>query len=385
MRSSRLTIIADENMPSVEPLFEEIGKVVRVSGRDLRAEQLVDADLLLVRSVTKVDEALLTQAENLKFVGTATIGMDHLDTAYLDSRKITYSNAAGCNADSVVDYALAAIYREAAIRKVDPKSLSYGVIGAGNVGGRLVARLEKLGVSVLVSDPPKVKRIPSFIDTPLDELLKKSDVVCCHLPLTKAGSDQTYHLLSEAELAHLKPDVIFLNAGRGPTVDGEALKAVALKHPDMTLLLDVWEFEPEVDLELAARTTLATPHIAGYSLEGKLRGTFMLYQRFMEYIGVVAGKQFSSILPLPEKPIMVLEDSTTALEVINFLYNYDDDDTRFRESLSLDASVQRKQFDLLRKTYPVRREFSSLTLTGVVSDSLRHELHALGFNLEVKQ
>ena len=164
MRSSRLTIIADENMPSVEPLFQEIGKVVRVSGRDLTPEQLGEADLLLVRSVTKVDEALLTQAENLKFVGTATIGMDHLDTAYLDSRKITYSNAAGCNADSVVDYALAAIYREAAIRKVDPKTLSYGVIGAGNVGGRLVARLEKLGVSVLVSDPPKAKRIPSFID-----------------------------------------------------------------------------------------------------------------------------------------------------------------------------------------------------------------------------
>ena len=385
MRSSRLTIIADENMPSVEPLFQEIGKVVRVSGRDLTPEQLGEADLLLVRSVTKVDEALLTQAENLKFVGTATIGMDHLDTAYLDSRKITYSNAAGCNADSVVDYALAAIYREAAIRKVDPKTLSYGVIGAGNVGGRLVARLEELGVKVLVSDPPKVKRIPSFIDTPLDELLQKSDVVCCHLPLTKSGAHPTYHLLSEAELAHLKPDVIFLNAGRGPTVDGEALKVVSHKHPDMTLLLDVWEFEPEVDLELAARTALATPHIAGYSLEGKLRGTFMLYQRFMEYIGVVAGKQFSSILPLPEKPIMVLDDATTALDVINFLYNYDADDMRFRESLSLDASVQRKQFDLLRKTYPVRREFSSLTLTGVVSDSLRHELHALGFNVEVKQ
>ena len=384
MRNSRLTIIADENMPSVEPLFDDFGKVVRVSGRDLSAEQLIEADLLLVRSVTNVNEALLSQAKNLKFVGTATIGMDHLDTAYLDNRQIAYSNAAGCNADSVVDYALAAIYREAAIRKVEPKTLSYGVIGAGNVGGRLVARLEELGVNVLVSDPPKVKRIPSFIDTPLDELLQKSDVVCCHLPLTKAGAHPTYHLLSEAELAHLKPDVIFLNAGRGPTVDGEALKAVALKHPDMTLLLDVWEFEPEVDLELAARTALATPHIAGYSLEGKLRGTFMLYQRFMEYLGVVAGKQFSSILPLPEKPIMVLDDSTTALDVINFLYNYDADDMRFRDSLSLEASVQRKRFDLLRKTYPVRREFSSLTLTGVVNDSLRHELHALGFNVEVK-
>ncbi len=166
MRNSRLTIIADENMPSVEPLFDDFGKVVRVSGRDLNCQsKLGAADLLLVRSVTKVNEALLSQAKNLKFVGTATIGMDHLDTAYLDSRKITYSNAAGCNADSVVDYALAAIYREAAIRKVDPKTLSYGVIGAGNVGGRLVARLEALGVNVLVSDPPKAKRIPSFIDT----------------------------------------------------------------------------------------------------------------------------------------------------------------------------------------------------------------------------
>lgn len=385
MRSSRLTIIADENMPSVEPLFEEFGKVVRVSGRDLSAEQLVDADLLLVRSVTKVNEALLSQAKHLKFVGTATIGMDHLDTAYLDSQKIAYSNAAGCNADSVVDYALAAIYREAAVRNVDPKMLSYGVIGAGNVGGRLVARLEELGVNVLVSDPLKAKRIPSFIDTPLDELLQQSDVVCCHLPLTKSGTHPTYHLLSETQLAHLKQDVIFLNAGRGPTVDGDALKAVAVKHPDMTLLLDVWEFEPEVDLPLAARTSLATPHIAGYSLEGKLRGTFMLYQQFTEYLGAIAVKQFYSILPLPENPIMVLDDSSTALDVINFLYNYDDDDKRFRDSLSADTALQRKQFDLLRKTYPVRREFSSLTLTGVANDSLLYELYALGFNVEVKQ
>lgn len=377
-------IIADENMPAVETLFSSFGEVRRVAGRSIEPSQLADADTLLVRSITQVNAQLLREVDNLEFIGSATIGMDHMDSHYLTDRAIPFSNAAGCNADSVVDYALAAIYEYAEQRALDPLSLSYGVVGAGNVGSRLVSRLTALGVSVLVSDPPRALQDPSFIDTPLAELMAQSHVVCCHLPLTTSGEHATHHLIGESLLQQLSPGALLLNAGRGPTIDGEALLRFSKQRTDVTLVMDVWEKEPTVDSELASRVLIGTPHIAGYSLEGKLRGTFMLYERYSEILGLEVSASFDSLFADYPTPMLELNRQTTVQQVIQSVYSIKEDHQRFMDSLT-PAENQPKAFDQLRKSYPVRREFSSLKLTGQTTGAMKIQLAALGFKVDEVQ
>ena len=374
-------IVADENMPAVESLFSSFGEVRRVAGRSLETSQLVDADTLLVRSITQVNAQLLDDAKRIEFIGSATIGMDHMDAHYLNERSIPFSNAAGCNADSVVDYALAAIYEFAEKRALDPLSLSYGVVGAGNVGSRLVNRLAALGVRVLVSDPPRAKRDSDFVDTPLAQLMAQSDVVCCHLPLTKGGEHATHHLLGASLLNQLAPGSLLLNAGRGPTINGQELLKFAQQRTDVTLVMDVWEDEPDVDVELAERVLIGTPHIAGYSLEGKLRGTYMLYERYCELLGLPVSVTFDSLFTDYQTPCMDLTRQTTVQQVIRSVYSINEDHQRFIASLNPIKS-QAQAFDQLRKRYPVRREFASLKLSGKTTEAIKFQLSALGFKVD---
>lgn len=374
-------IIADENMPAVEALFNPFGDVKRVAGRGLSHHQVSDADLLLVRSITQVDRPLIQSAKRLSFVGTATIGMDHLDIDYLNHQSIPFANAAGCNADAVVDYVLASIYRYCQKHSLDPTQLVLGIIGVGNVGGRLADRLKQLGVSVLASDPPRAQRDASFEDTPLSQLIEKSDVVCCHLPLSRTGRFPTASLLSKDLLSKMKKGALLVNAGRGPTIDQAGLLSVALERPDVTLVLDVWQDEPRVDSTLVDRTMIATPHIAGYSLEGKLRGTYMLYLSYCQQIGHTPDIPFEAILPDVNLPSLTIGPETTPLDLIEAVYDICGDDLRFRESIKGDPSEQPLRFDQLRKQYPIRREFSSLALKGHATDKQRKVFSALGFNL----
>jgi len=377
-------IVADENMPAVETLFSSFGEVRRVAGRSLEPSQLADADTLLVRSITQVNAHLLSEAQQLEFLGSATIGMDHMDSDYLAERSIPFSNAAGCNADSVVDYAIAAIYEYAEQRTLDPLSLSYGVVGAGNVGSRLVSRLNALGVNVAVSDPPRAQRESSFIDTPLAQLMAESDVVCCHLPLTLSGEHATHHLIDAELLNTLKPDSLLLNAGRGPTIDGEALIQFAQQRTDVTCVMDVWEKEPSVDRGLSERMLIGTPHIAGYSLEGKLRGTYMLYERYCDVLGLPVSSTFDSLFKAYPTPMLELTRQTAVQQVIQSVYAIMDDHQRFMDSLT-PMNSQPKAFDQLRKSYPIRREFSSLKLSGQTTGSIKAELAALGFKVDEVQ
>ncbi len=377
-------IVADENMPAVETMFSSFGEVRRVAGRSLESSQLADADALLVRSITQVNAQLLSDAKQLGFVGSATIGMDHMDTHYLAERSIPFSNAAGCNADSVVDYALAAIYEYAEMSALDPLKLSYGVVGAGNVGSRLVNRLSALGVNVAVSDPPRAERDASFVDTSLAQLMAQSDVICCHLPLTTSGDHATHHLIDASLLQALKSGALLLNAGRGPTIDGKALADLAVQRSDVRLVMDVWEEEPRVDKDLANHVLIGTPHIAGYSLEGKLRGTYMLYERYCEILGHDISTSFESLFTDYPSHKLQLTQQTTVLQVIRSVYSIQDDHDRFINSL-MPIDNQSQAFDQLRKSYPVRREFSSLKLTGQTTESIKSELAALGFKVDEVQ
>lgn len=374
-----MKIIADENMPLVEQIFSEIGEVQRVAGRSMSRADVGDADLLLVRSVTSVNAELLA-GSRVQFVGTATIGTDHVDQHYLQQQGIGFSSAPGCNADAVVDYVLSALFHLAEQQGFDPFLRTYGVVGVGNVGGRLAARLQRMGCRVLLNDPPRAAAGEAGF-VALEQVLAEADVICLHTPLTRDGSSPTHHLLAEAELSSLRQGALLINAGRGPVIDNAALLKIADKRPDLTWVLDVWEHEPEVDSALAGRVAIATPHIAGYSHDGKIRGTYMLYEAYCRFAGVPVKHALAHFLPQPAVRKVEVTAAVMPLDLIRMRYDPFRDDRALRQTLHMNAVDQALAFDRLRKNYPQRREFSSLTVCGALSPEQRQMIGALGFNV----
>lgn len=373
MANTKLNILADENMPKVEAIFGQFGEVKRLPGREMTAADLADTDLLLVRSVTQVNQTLLDSSP-VRFVGTATIGMDHIDQPYLQQRNIGFSNAPGCNADAVVDYVLSVIFLQAREQGFDPADRVYGIVGVGNVGGRLYQRLTDLGYQVLRNDPPRAEREPGFVD--LDQLLEQADCLCLHTPLTREGVYPTQHLFAAPELAKLKPGTLLINAGRGPVIDNQALLARLSAEPDLTVALDVWEYEPAVSAELAKHCVQVSPHIAGYSLDGKIRGTFMLYQAFCQHLSIAPELTLEAFLP--EMPHATFAEGDDPLDLMLSVYDPRVDDQLLRETLHLPETEQKQAFDQLRKHYRLRREFSALKVAATEQQS---QLRALGFQL----
>ncbi|MGP0173785.1 4-phosphoerythronate dehydrogenase PdxB [Pseudomonas sp. NCHU5208] len=353
-----MQIIADENIPLLDEFFAGFGDIRRLPGRAIAAQDVRDADLLLVRSVTRVDRALLA-GSRVRFVGTCTIGTDHLDLDYFAEAGIAWSSAPGCNARGVVDYVLGSVLTLAEREGVGPASRVYGVVGAGQVGGRLVELLQGLGWQVRVCDPPRhAAEGGDFVA--LEQVIAECDVISLHTPLDAT----THHLFDAARLAALKPGVWLINASRGAVVDNAALCALLPQRPDLKVVLDVWEGEPQADVELAALCQLATPHIAGYSLDGKLRGTAQIYQACCRALGVPEQVRLDDLLPAPwlsEVTVDGRADPTWALaSLCRAVYDPRRDDADFRRSLVGDAEARRAAFDRLRKHYPMRREIDGL-------------------------
>ncbi|MGB0204330.1 MAG: 4-phosphoerythronate dehydrogenase PdxB [Neptuniibacter sp.] len=374
MPYQNLNILADENMLMAQEIFSEFGKVSLCPGRSMTAEHLKGVDLLLVRSITQVNETLLKDSQ-VKFVGTATIGTDHIDQEYLEQNQIGFSNAPGCNADAVVDYVLSAIFYMAEQQGFDPAERTYGIIGVGNVGGRLQKRLESCGFKVLLNDPPRAETESGFVS--LETLINEADFICAHTPLTQTGDHPSYHLLAEKQLGALQENTILLNAGRGSVIDNQALLQIGTERDDLSFVLDVWEHEPRVSKDLADRCSLISPHIAGYSLDGKVRGTFMLYQAFCDYVGIKPEKELSDFLPEAEVSEIQQTDLST-LDLINTVYDPLIDDRLLRDTLEFSEEEQKTAFDQLRKSYRLRRELASLT---VVQPKLPKLLSGIGFQL----
>jgi len=373
-------IVADENIPAVEHFFADLGEVVTLPGRAIATEDLSRADVLLVRSVTPVNQTLLAETP-VRFVGSATIGVDHLDTHWLDAQSIPWAAAPGCNADAVGDYVLAVMALAAEEQGRDLSDYSVGIVGAGNVGGRLWQRLIALGLSVKVSDPPRESDGETGF-SPLETVLSQ-DVVCLHTPLTHGGTHPTYHLIDSAVLESLRADQLLISAGRGGVVDNEALLA-RLRASDggPTVALDVWENEPGVLLDLACRVWLGTPHIAGYSLEGKLRGTAMIHQALCRSLGLGPQKPLDPVLPEPPPVEPPLSERADRPETwILAAYDPREDAARFRASLKGNDSERAQAFDQLRRHYPVRYEFSRRSLGAPVESTLAAQLRAAGFAL----
>lgn len=376
-----MLIVADENIPLLDAFFARFGEIRRVPGRSIDRATVEQADVLLVRSVTRVDRALL-EGSKVRFVGTCTIGTDHLDLDYFQQAGITWSSAPGCNARGVVDYVLGSLLTLADIEGADLTQRTYGVVGAGEVGGRLVKVLQGLGWNVLVCDPPRqAAQGGDFVS--LEHIIEQCDVISLHTPLTRSGAGSTWHLFDDRRLNQLKPGAWLINASRGPVVDNAALREVLLEREDLQAVLDVWENEPEVDVALAELCVLATPHIAGYSLDGKQRGTAQIYQAFCDFLGLPAQVKLSDLLPSPWLSQVTLNadcDPAWALAMVcRGVYDPRRDDADFRRSLVGSVSEQRAAFDALRKHYPSRREIDGLQVR-IEGDSpeLRRIVAALG-------
>ncbi|HEY8517639.1 MAG TPA: 4-phosphoerythronate dehydrogenase [Candidatus Binatia bacterium] len=379
----RPRLVVDENIPLAREAFGELGEVELLPGRRIDAAAVAQADALIVRSVTRVDERLLG-ASPVRFVATATIGTDHVDLGYLERRGIAFAHAPGCNARSVAEYVTAALL-ELETEGGRPASgwhgATLGVVGAGNVGTRVMAMASALGLRVLVCDPPRAEVEGESGFVPLARLLEEADVVTLHVPLTRDGRHPTWHLLGAAELARLRPGALLINTSRGGVADDRALRE-ACAAGRISAVLDVWEGEPEPDAALLDLVRLASPHIAGYSLDGKLAGTRMVAEAAYRFFGVAPPDPRRFEVPNPE-PLIRLEGAGRAAvrEAVRRAYAIRDDDARMRAALAA-APSRGAEFDRLRRDYPVRREFPTFVVDGpdLAADD-RTTLAALGFRL----
>ncbi|MPQ65777.1 MULTISPECIES: 4-phosphoerythronate dehydrogenase PdxB [unclassified Pseudomonas] len=376
-----MLIVADENIPLIDAFFAGFGEIRRLPGRSIDRAAVAEADVLLVRSVTSVSRELL-EGSPVRFVGTCTIGTDHLDLDYFEQAGIHWSSAPGCNARGVVDYVLGSLLTLAEIEGADLTARTYGVVGAGEVGGRLIKVLRGLGWNVLVCDPPR-QAAGGGDYVSLEQIIEQCDVISLHTPLTRTGEQPTWHLLDRRHLEQLRPGTWLINAARGPVVDNAALREVLLEREDLQAVLDVWEAEPQVDVALAELCVLGSPHIAGYSLDGKQRGTAQIYQAFCAFLDQAPTVGLDELLPKPWLVQVTLNagsDPAWAMAMIcRGVYDPRRDDADFRRSLTGNVAEQKVAFDLLRKHYPERREIEGLPVKINGDDEvLRKLVLALG-------
>jgi len=369
----QMKIIADSNIPALDDTFGHHGELVLLSGRDICHSDLIDADVLLVRSVTRVSEDLLADTK-IQFVGSTTIGIDHLDTAWLDTNGIAWANAPGCNADSAAQYTLAMMWLACERLNIDFMQQSVGIIGRGNVGQRVAQLLEALDIPVICCDPP-LQQMGEHKLVSMDAVCDKP-VISLHTPLTATGTYPTRNLFDEHRLAGLHPQTLIVNASRGGVIEARGLLR-HLQSGHIRAALDVWPDEPFISPELLDLVTVATPHVAGYSREGKLAGTAMIYTAFCDAFGISINDQTSSIMPstLEFPPATPVTEILRRSVLSSCQLERDDEALR---NLSAQAGESRIQIDSLRATYPERYEFKSHTISGL-SEPNAKQLRQLGF------
>lgn len=374
--------LADENIPLVRELFGRFGPVETRPGRSLTPQCLRDVDILLVRSVTPVDRRLLHDSP-VQFVGTATIGHDHIDRAWLQERGIGFASAPGSNANAVAEYVLAAILETTARSGVAIESRRVGIIGRGNIGSLLRQKLANLGVACLVNDPPLENRGAGGLCS-LKEACQ-ADIITFHVPLTTSGPYPTAHIAGREFFLSLRPGTVVINTSRGSVLDGQALPQVLRARDDLQVVLDVWEGEPDIDRDLLSCVLFGTPHIAGYSLEGKRAGAHMLYRAACEFFTALPATLPAAADPLPAEPVFRLPAGLSVqaglLAAVRCSYDLRADDQRLRSALRDSAANCGPAFDRLRRHYPIRREFAARSVSGVNDARLHQALQTLGFHL----
>ncbi|MEN6669886.1 4-phosphoerythronate dehydrogenase [Psychrobacter sp. B38] len=368
-----ITVVADSNIASVDDFFNAsmLGQaskqtihIVTAAGRDITAALLAELqpEILLIRSVTPVNEALLADNKSVQFVGSATIGTDHVDQAYLAARQITFANAAGCSKHSVAQYVLTAILT------LRPhywqQSMTLGIIGLGNIGSTLAAYASDLGWQVRGYDP--LLPPSETNNASLEQVLRQSDVISLHVPLTSKKSastkDDKYlgnssdyptrHLINAETLAMMPVQTMLINSARGPVINASDLEA-DIARTQREVVLDVFEHEPQISQRLLSKLAIATPHIAGYTVEGKLRGTQIIYDALCEKLSVPSAQSMQTLLPLN---MFLWSELKAHPDRLDKFYDILQDDAALRDR-AIDGQVNGADFDQLRRDYHLRREW----------------------------
>lgn len=368
-----MKITIDENIPYAQEFFGSLADIQLLPGREITNADLQDSQALIVRSVTRVDQRLLANTP-VNFVGTCTIGTDHLDLPYFQEHDINWSSAPGCNANSVVEYVISAL----SALNAPWITSTVGIIGCGNVGGALYRKLKQLGIKCRVYDP--FLSDGQCADLTDLEIVLQSNVICLHTPLTTTGPHPTFHLLGDNELELIADDAVLINAGRGAVIDNQALYR-QLTQRNLKVVLDVWEGEPNIMLKLLDHVSIATPHIAGYSYDGKVAGTEMIYSALCKHLSRLPTVKVGDVLRELESPALHWSGNRFPSDIYAYVrqsYDILNDDKIFRAS-QMNSISPGKAFDELRKNYPIRREFANYYLPTQVSDRLKNSLIAIGF------
>ncbi len=383
-----MVIVVDSKNPFLADALAGIAEVRQLDTAAITHEVLRDADAVVVRSETRVGEPLLRNTR-VQFVGTATIGTDHVDTAYLQRSGIGFASAPGSNANSVAEYVAAALLETAARLHISLKNRILGVVGVGNVGSRVVRVGRALGMQILQNDPPVARKTGGRDFVSLDAIME-ADVVSLHVPLTRTGDDPTFHLFNRERLFRMKRRSVLLNTSRGAVVEGRGLHSALTAGHLAAAVLDVWEGEPDIDPLLLGTVLIGTPHIAGYSFDGKVNAARAMFESIVRHFGVARQWPDPAAMPSPRAGRIELSPLTDWQEelrrVINCCYSIGEDDRRLRELLALPDGARGAEFRSQRAHYPVRREFhATLIIARRGCDSVRESLSALGFTLQESQ
>jgi erythronate-4-phosphate dehydrogenase len=376
-----MKVVADDKIPFLKGILEPYVQVVYLPGSDISKNDLIDADALITRTRTKCNEKLLS-GTNVKFIATATIGFDHIDTAWCEKNGIFWTNAPGCNSGSVYQYIGSLLVNLSKKHNLKFSDLTLGVIGIGNVGKKIVRLADCLGIKVLKNDPPRARAEGENGYVSLDKIISECDIITCHVPLNMDGVDKTFHLFDEKKLSSLKKNTILINSSRGEVVDNTALKNILKEKKIKGACLDVWENEPDIDGELVKLLDVVTPHIAGYSADGKANGTSMSVQFLSKYFKLPLTGWQTKETPLPEKTVLTIDCSGKTFQDVlsdSILFTYDimEDNQRLRASLTT--------FEKQRGAYPLRREFQSYKIILINKHSnVETALEGLGFKVEIK-
>jgi len=381
-----------------------LGEVLARDGRQLTVADVHDADALFTRSTTRISAALLA-GSSVRYYGSAVIGTDHIDIPYLENQHIPWVAAPGCNAESVANYVTSALLWLGGQHRFTLKGKTIGIIGCGNVGSKVLRHAQALGLNIIVSDPPlqragtKLPKPARFV--PLPELLAESDIVTCHVPLTKTGQDATFQMLDTPQFAQIKPGVIFINAARGAILSTDALLGVLGTRIAHTVI-DCWEGEPTYRTDLLARVDIATPHIAGHSYEGKVNGTKIIYKAYLAWLAesatdsvlrerakeLLREEAIEKLFALPPPPVphihlpSIKESEEVLRQAVLRVYDIEADSLRLKRSCVEDPVLRAAAFDQQRSKYPMRREFTSTTVTlAKASPELHATLQGLGFKV----
>ena len=372
---SAMKIVIDDKIPFIKGVFEPFATVVYLPGAAIGPDDVRDADALVVRTRTKCDRQLLERSA-VRFIATATIGFDHIDAGYCAGAGIKWTNAPGCNSGAVKQYIASALFSLAATKRLTLEGKTLGIVGVGAVGSKIAQLGEALGMRVLKNDPPRARNEGDEQFTSLHETLKNSDFLTLHVPLNRTGPDQTYHLINRDTLKLMKKNACILNSSRGEVIETSALTRALQEKSIAGAALDVWENEPGISRELLQLTDLATPHIAGYSQDGKANGSSMSVRAIARFFQLPLTDWYPENLTPPVEPFIEIKTShvdAALSQAVAATYRIEEDDQRLRKKPD--------EFENLRGNYPARREFQAYKVAKTPFPEINEKLAELGFVL----